>query len=420
MSATADATRRLRAWMADHEREMIDLLAEIVNLDTSTLNRDGVERLAGLMSTRLRALGFSVERFAPTPPREDWVNNAFLDGRGAEAIAPGVLARLGGGSGQGRLLLLAHLDTAFPPGEPSRTPFRIAGGRAYGPAVADMKGGVVGVLFACRALLETGVARPAEITVVYDTDEQAGTVCSRALIEAEARRADWGLVTESGRSGGQVVGQRAGLAMGELIVEGVEAHLGTGYREGRSAIDAICRKVTALHALHDPDKGVLLNVGEIAGGTRRNLFAAHAVARMDVRVVDATTWERVQRQIETIAAAEEPRGTRATLHLWQHRPPMPWTAATDGLAALVAEAAAAMGTRIDTIPTMGGSDANLIAAQGTPALCGLGPVGGAVMTRDEYIELPTLAERAALVAALAHALSLGTTATQTTTLQSLR
>ena len=407
MTPTSDAARQLRAWTADHAQEMTDLLAEIVNLDTSTLNREGVDALARLMAARLEALGFAVERFAPAPPPEAWVDGAFLDGRGTEAIAPGVLARLRGGSGQGRLLLMAHLDTAFPPGEPSRTPFRVAGGRAYGPAVADMKGGVVGVLFACRTLLETGLARPAEITVVYDTDEQAGTVCSRALIEAEARRADWGLVTESGRSGGQVVGQRAGLAMGELIVEGVEAHLGTGYREGRSAIDAICRKVTALHGLHDPDNGVLLNVGQIAGGTRRNLFAARAVARMDVRVVDAPTWERVRRAIEAIAAAEEPPGTRTTLHVFQHRPPMPWTGVTDRLAALVAEAATAMGTRIDTVATMGGSDANLIAAQGTPALCGLGPVGGAVMTRDEYIELPTLPERTALVAALAHALSLG-------------
>jgi glutamate carboxypeptidase len=105
---------------------------------------------------------------------------------------------------------------------------------------------------------------------------EAGTVCSRPLLEAEAARADWGLVTESGRAGGQVVGQRAGLAMGEFAVSGVEAHRGTGFRDGRSAIEALCRKVTALHALHDPEQGVLLNVGEIRGGTWRNLYAAHA------------------------------------------------------------------------------------------------------------------------------------------------
>lgn len=407
MTSTANATRQLRSWMADHASEMTGMLGDIVNMDTSTLHRDGVDALARLMATRLQGLGFEVERIAPAPPPAPWVDDAFLDGRGVDAIAHGVRGRLRGGTGQGRLLLLAHLDTAFPPGEPSRTPFRIEGGRAYGPAVADMKGGVVGVLYACRALLETGVARPSEITVVYDTDEQAGTVCSRALIEEEARRADWGLVTESGRAAGGVVGQRAGLAMGELVVDGVEAHLGTGYREGRSAIEAICRKVTALHALHDPDGGVLLNVGEIAGGTRRNLFAARATARMDVRVVDAAAWERTRARIEAIAATEEPPGTRTTLHLFQHRPPMPWTRATDGLAALVTEAATAMGTRIDTVATMGGSDANLIASQGTPALCGLGPVGGAVMTREEYIELETLPERAALVAALAHGLSAG-------------
>jgi glutamate carboxypeptidase len=400
-----DAVKTLRRWVDDHEREALELLERIVNMDTATQHREGVARLADLMAASFAALGFAVERPEPVPPPERWVEGAFLWGRGAAAIAPGVLARLTGGTGRGRLLLTAHLDTAFPPGEPARNPFRIEAGRAYGPAIADMKGGVVGVLFACRAILETGLVRPAEITVLLDTDEQAGTVCSRPLIEREARRADWGLVTESGRAGGQVVGQRAGLAMAELVVDGVEAHLGTGFREGRSAIEALCRKVTALHALHDPDHGVLLNVGEIAGGTRRNLYAARAVARMDIRTVDGAAWERVRRAVEEIAARDDVPGTRTRLHLWQHRPPMPWTAETDRLATLVSACAQAMGTRIDTIATMGGSDANLIAAQGTPALCGLGPVGGAIMTAGEYIELPTLAERTALVAGLAHLLA---------------
>jgi len=403
----AEATRQLRAWTAAHEPEMVEWLGRLVDMDTSTLERGGVEALARLMAAELARLGFAVERRAVAPPPEPWVADAFLAGRGADTLAPSVLARLGGGTGRGRLLLLGHLDAAFPPGEPARNPFRVDGSRAYGPAVADMKGGVVGILFACRALVETGVARPETITVLYDTDEQAGTVCTRPLIEAEARAADWALVTESGRPGGEIVGQRAGLAMGALIVEGVEAHLGTGFREGRSAIVALCRKVTALHRLHDPERGVLLNVGEIQGGTRRNLFAGRAVARMDVRVVDAPTWERVRHDIEAIAAADDLPGTRATLHLWQHRPPMPWTEMTTRLAALVSEVAAEMGARIETIATMGGSDANLVAAQGTPALCGLGPVGGAVMTRGEYIELPTLAERAALVAALASKLAQG-------------
>lgn len=117
------------------------------------------------------------------------------------------------------------------------------------------------------------------------------------------------------RAGGQVVGQRAGLAMAELIVEGVEAHLGTGFRDGRNAIEALCRKVTAL------------------------------------RTVDAPAWDRVRREVEGIAAREDVPGTRTTLHVWQHRPPMPWTRKTDGLAALVAACADAMGTRIDTIAT---------------------------------------------------------------------
>jgi len=391
--------------MRDHESEMIEFLRRIVNMDTATENMDGVEALARLMADTMKQIGFSVERRDAIRPPLEWVNKGFLGDRGCPGIAPSVLCRLSGGKGKGRLLMMAHLDTAFPPGDVLTNPFRISQGRAYGTAVADMKGGVAGIVFACRALIETGIARPAEITVLYDTDEQAGSTWSRPLIEEEARKADWGLVTEPGRVGGQVVGQRAGLAMAELVVEGVEAHLGTGFREGRSAIEALCRKVIALHRLHDPDNGVLLNVGEFHGGTRRNLYAGRAVARMDIRVVDAPTWERVRRDIESIAAADDLPGTRATLNLWQHRPPMPWTTETDRMAALVTAASEAMGTNIPTIPTMGGSDANLIANQGVPALCGLGPVGGAMMTRDEYIELPTLTERAALVAALAHELS---------------
>ena len=270
-----------------------------------------------------------------------------------------------------------------------------------------MKGGDAGIVFACRALVETGVARPEQITVIFDTDEQGGSVRSRPLIEAEARQSDWGLVTEAGRVGGEAVGQRAGIAIGEIIIDGVEAHLGTGFRTGRSAIEAMCRKVIALHKLHDPDNGVLLNVGEFNGGTRRNLYAGRCVARMDIRCVDMAAWERTKASIEAIAAATDVPGTTTTLKLQQHRPPMPWTPETRRMAELVRETGAAMGANIDTIATMGGSDANIIASQGVPTLCGLGPVGGAIMTRDEYIELPTLVERAALVAALAHKLGTG-------------
>jgi glutamate carboxypeptidase len=320
-----------------------------------------------------------------------------------------VECRLRGGSGEGRLLMMGHIYTAFPVGSPKTNPFRIDGAkqRAYGPAVADMKGGDAGIVFACRALVETGIARPEQITVIFDTDEQGGSVRSRPLIEAEARNSDWGLVTEAGRVGGEVVGQRAGIAIGEIVIEGVEAHLGTGFRTGRSAIEAMCRKVIALHELHDPDSGVLLNVGEFNGGTRRNLYAGHCVARMDIRCVDHAAWDRTRKAIEAIAAADDVPGTRTTLKLWQHRPPMPWTPETRRMAELVREAGAAMGANIDAIATMGASDANIIAAQGVPTLCGLGPVGGAIMTREEYIELPTLVERAALVAALAHKLGTG-------------
>lgn len=406
---SSDATKELHAWMQAHEAELIAFLQQIVDMDTATEYRAGVDAIAQLMTDTMRGLGFEVTRRETAPPPEQWIYDAFMADRGDGGIAPMVECRLRGGTGKGRLLMMGHIDTAFPVGAPKANPFRIDAvqQRAYGPAVADMKGGDAGIVFACRALIETGVVRPEEITVLFDTDEQGGSVRSRPLIEAEARASDWGLVTEAGRVGGEAVGQRAGIAIGEIVVEGVEAHLGTGFRTGRSAIEALCRKVVALHQLHDPDHGVLLNVGEFNGGTRRNLYAGRAVARMDIRCVDNAGWDRVRARIEAIAAAGDVPGTTTTLKLWQHRPPMPWTPETRKMAELVRDAGVAMGVTIDTIATMGASDANIIAAQGVPTLCGLGPVGGAIMTRDEYIELPTLVERAALVAALAHKLAQG-------------
>lgn len=404
-----EATKKIHAWMQAQESELITFLQRLVDIDSATELRAGVETVARLMEDTMRGMGFDVQRREVSPPPEQWIYDAFMADRGDAGIAPAVECRLGGGTGKGRLLMMGHIDTAFPVGSPKSNPFRIdaKAKRAYGPAVADMKGGDAGIVFACRALVETGVARPEQITVIFDTDEQGGSVRSRPMIEAEARNSDWGLVTEAGRVGGEVVGQRAGIAIGEIITEGVEAHLGTGFRTGRSAIEALCRKVIALHKLHDPDHGVLLNVGEFNGGTRRNLYAGHAIARMDIRCVDHEAWERTRASVEAIAAADDLPGTKTTLKLWQHRPPMPWTPQTRRMAELVRDAGTVMGAEIDTIATMGASDANIIASQGVPTLCGLGPVGGAIMTRDEYIELPTLVERAALVAALAHKLGTG-------------
>ena len=214
-------------------------MQRLVDIDSATELRDGVEAVARLMEDTMRGIGFDVTRREVAPPPEQWIYDAFM---------------------------------------------------------ADRRD--AGIVFACRALVETGVARPEQITVIFDTDEQGGSVRSRPLIEAEARQSDWGLVTEAGRVGGEAVGQRAGIALGEIIIDGVEAHLGTGFRTGRSAIEAMCRKVIALHKLHDPDNGVLLNVGEFNGGTRRNLYAGRCVARMDIRCVDIAAWERTKASIE--------------------------------------------------------------------------------------------------------------------------
>jgi len=296
-------------------------------------------------------------------------------------------------AGAGRpLLLLGHFDTVWPRGTLAALPWRVEDGLAYGPGAYDMKGGLV-VLF--EAIRRARAARA--LRVVLTADEEIGSPTGRDAIERAADGAAAALVCEPPTERGDLKTARSGLGRFRLVVTGRPAH--AAEREhGASAIEELARLTLRLHALTDPARGVLLNVGVVAGGTRENVVAAEATAWLDVRVPTHAERDRIDAFLRSL----EPQtpGTSIALEGRWTRPPLE---RSEGGAVLFERARAhgrELGLDLHEASSLGGSDGNLAAAFGLPVLDGLGAEGRGAHAEDEHVVLESLPVRAELLARL--------------------
>jgi glutamate carboxypeptidase len=363
-----DIRRSVSQLIDDRTGEMLSLLERLVNMDSGTYDKELVERVAGVLTDELAAAGFSVERYEA--------------GKYARHI---VASRKGSRHGSKRILLVGHMDTVFLAGESSRRPYAVSGGKAFGPGVHDMKCGLVAAIYACRALLECGFAGLGDITILMNTDEEAGSPTSRGLIEDAAKQADAAFVLECAYPDGSVVTARKGVGMYHLYIEGVAAHAGANPENGVSATHEMAEKILAIHALTDFSLGTTLNVGVVKAGTRSNVVADHAEAEIDLRVVTQAEAERVARALAAIAKPSL-RGASVRLEGGLNRPPMERTDAVARLFALVRAEGDKLGMRVLERSTGGASDGNFVGAVGTPIVDGMGPQGGFAHSLDEFMD----------------------------------
>jgi len=388
----------LRVAIEQRQPELEAQLADWVGRNTGSWNTAGLEAFAPLVGAELAALGFQVriEPGAPLdyPDRKDARTGPLVVAERAATLEP-EHAR--------HMLLIGHLDTVFE----SDSPFQRMSvdpndaTRALGPGVADMKGGLVVLVAALRALAESGELARCDLTVLLDSDEELGSLGSRARIEDEARKAVLALVFEAPREGGEMARSHGGAGQFYLAVEGVAAHASNSATEGHSAIVALARKVIAIESLTDYDRGLLLNVGTIAGGTKRNIVPDHASAWIDLRYDDPAVGAEAARKLEEIARQVDVPGTSGRLWGRLHRPPKPETPAVDELLALHKRLTRELGYPApDPVHALGVTDGSLTAALGLVTLDTLGPRGGNAHTEREFVVLRSLSERAAIAAVL--------------------
>lgn len=358
-----------RAWL-------LDTIHSLVRLESPSDDKAAVDRCGAELQRRLTAIGGRVERLAQRE-RGDHLRAEF-------------------GTGTRQVLILGHFDTVWGVGQIERMPLVEREGRLHGPGVFDMKSGIGIAMLAARALAEHGDAR--KLVMLWTTDEEVGSGTSRVLIEQEARRSAAVLVLEPSLPGGAAKTSRKGCGEFELVVRGIPAHAGLDPGKGASAIVELAHQILEITALQDLSRGITTNVGVMAGGTRGNVVAAEARARVDVRVPSLSDVARIEGALRALT----PRLAGTTLEITGgiDRPPLERNAGVIRLYKQAREVAAQLGHDLGEGSAGGGSDGNFTAALGVPTLDGLGPAGDGAHALHEHVVLSDLTWRAALVGGL--------------------
>jgi glutamate carboxypeptidase len=295
-------------------------------------------------------------------------------------------------------LLVGHCDTVWPVGTLRQMPVRVEGEAIYGPGVLDMKGGLVQMLYALRAVKELGLRPPAASVVVINSDEEIGSPDSTPLIRRLARQAARAYILEPafGRSGKLKTARKASGSF-TVTVKGHAAHAGVNPEEGASAILEMSHQVQRLFALNDAARGVTVNVGTIDGGLRSNVVAAEVRATVDVRVRTAADAAAIEAAVRGL----RPVNPRTTIQVEGHitQPPMPPSSRNQALWRLAQELGRRLGLELEQAEVGGASDGNTT-SQYTATLDGLGAVGEGAHADHEQALIPQLVVRCALLVLL--------------------
>jgi len=360
--------------------ELLAFLRRIASMESPTLEKARVDTVIDVFDAAYRELGFATRRLAQTQYGDQLV------------------ADFAGGGGP-RVVLVGHADTVYPLGTLTSMPVEVDGDRLRGPAVMDMKGGLTAGLFAVRCLLERRRDLPGAIRVVINSDEEPGSPTSRDLWAELTRGARCAFVLEPAQPDGGLVLRRKGVGIFRLHVRGRAAHAGVEPEKGASAIRALARKFLDIEALAKPAIGTTANVGVIRGGTHPYVVPEEAEAVIDFRVATLAERDRVLAGLRAIVEREDVPATQGTLTGQFHRPPLEPVPSIDGFTALIEEEARLLGQPVTWAPLNGGaSDGNNIAAAGVPTIDGMGPAGGRAHSPDEYMEIPSLFQKTALLA----------------------
>jgi glutamate carboxypeptidase len=379
----AELSAVVRSDLEPRRQEMIDLLADLVSIESPSDDRPSLDRFASRLELLFDGLG-SIERIVPDDPERGVHLRLTVDGRD--------------GRGQ-HAVALCHYDTVWALGTLQRIPFSVdADGVARGPGCFDMKGGIVVLYFALQALRARGLRPVRQLQVLFTSDEEVGSPTSRPLIEQAANGAAVAYVLESPLPGGTLKTARKGTGDFFVRITGRAAHAGVEPQKGISATGELAHQILALHALNDHAVGTTVNVGVVHGGTRPNVVAAEAEAHVDIRVETLAEAKRLEAAIRGL----QPHLPGAVLDIegGLNRPPMERSAAMGALFEHARRNAAAMGVDLREGSTGGGLDGNFTAALGVPTLDGLGPEGEGAHAAHEHVDTESFPRRVALLAGL--------------------
>lgn len=354
--------------------DMLQTLEEIVNIDSGSHDKEGVDRIGQFFKTKYESLGFVTQTFTS----EQYGNTLVFQHE--RATNP-------------RLLIVGHMDTVFEKGTAKRRPFTVDGQYAYGPGVIDMKASLVMLYYSIAYLLKHAPDAAYNVQIILNSDEEIGSPSSKAVIEQFSENKDCALVLEPARKDGSIVSSRRGGGTYYVDVIGKAAHSGIEPDKGRNAIKELAHKVIAFENLSEPQNGLHVNVVQAEGGVASNVIAPNAKAVLDIRTSLLEQGPQVVRDIRSICQTPNIPNTEIVVTGSIDRPPMPFTERTERFVTFVQKEAEKIGISLRHTSTGGGSDASFPAALGIPTLDGMGPIGGGQHSEREYLVIPSLVER---------------------------
>ena len=380
MSKLAQQEAKITEWLASQKEAMLALLTEVVNMDSGSYDKAGVDAVGKRFVRFFEEQGL----LATIEPHETFGNaiHIRLDDKPTN---------------ERPIVLMGHRDTVFPKGEAGRRPFRIEGSRAYGPGVCDMKAGLVMNAFVLAAFKRFGGA-PAPLAGLITSDEEIASPSSRPIIERVGREARCVLNSEPGRPSGNVVTARKGGVFLAFEITGKAAHSGGNFDKGISAIGEMAHKIVAMHELTDQPRGITVNVGLVKGGQSVNTTAPSAEGQIDLRYVKPEQRSAMLAALQKIIDTPTVPGTTARLEIKGEFLPVTQTPQAEELFSCYQAAAADAGLKVAGEFTGGCADSGFTAAVGCPTLCGVGPVGGSAHTPEEYLEVDSVVPRAQAMA----------------------
>lgn len=371
------------------QKAYLATVKQLVNVDTGTGQAPGLKTVSALLVERLKALGAEVKTSPASPSAGDNIVGTFK------------------GTGSKSFLLMVHYDTVFLPGTAAKRPFKVEGERAYGPGVADAKGGVAMILHSLKLLQDEKFKGFGTLTVLFNPDEETGSSGSKAIIAELARKHDYVFSYEPPDKDAVTVATN-GINGVFLEVKGKSSHAGSAPEAGRNAAMELAHQMLQLKDLGDPAKGTTVNWTMVKAGDKRNIIPASATAEADMRYSDLSESDRVLADAQRLVKKKLIEGTEVTVRLDKGRPPLAKNAGSEQLAKTAQALYAKIDRNIEPIAMRFGTDAGYAYVPGSekPAVLEtMGVVGAGLHADDEYIELSSIAPRLYLTVALIQQLS---------------
>src|SRR5262245_23195897 len=322
-SAFGQAVEPVRALAAREKPALLETLKALVSIESGSRDIEGLGRIADLIAARLRELGGQVELVE--------ASNIYKMEDTPAQIGKMVRATFTG-TGDKKILLIAHMDTVYARGMLEKQPFRIDGDRAYGLGIADDKQGVAVILHAIAMLKALDFKAFGTLTVLINADEEISSPGSRSLLTRLGREHDATFSVEGTRiESDKLALATAGIASVVLGVEGRASHAGESPERGVNALYELAHQVLQTRDLSDPAIGVKMNWTIANAGRVRNMIPPSAQAMADVRVLRVVDYDGIEKKVRERIKTKLLPDTKIEMIFERRRPPLEATPASHAL-----------------------------------------------------------------------------------------